>query len=165
MLNKVTLIGRLGADPEVRYMPSGGAVANITLATNFRWKDKQSGEKKESTEWHRVVFFNRLAEIAGEYLKKGGQVYVEGRLQTRKWQDQNGQDRYTTEIIATEMNMLDSRSGGTSSFGGDQAPAEYSASSSSKPAYQSKPSAQPNNAASMPPAPPSYEDFDDDIPF
>ena len=165
MLNKVTLIGRLGADPEVRYMPSGGAVANITLATNFRWKDKQSGEKKESTEWHRVVFFNRLAEIAGEYLKKGGQVYVEGRLQTRKWQDQNGQDRYTTEIIATEMHMLDSRSGGTSSFGGDQAPSEYPASSSSKPAYQPKPSAQPNHSASMPPAPPSYEDFDDDIPF
>ncbi len=164
MLNKVTLIGRLGADPEVRYMPSGGAVANITLATNFRWKDKQSGEKKESTEWHRVVFFNRLAEIAGEYLKKGSQLYVEGRLQTRKWQDQNGQDRYTTEIIATEMHMLDSRSGGTSSFGGDQAPAEYSA-SSSKPAYQPKPSAQPNNSSSMPPAPPSYEDFDDDIPF
>jgi single-strand DNA-binding protein len=164
MLNKVTLIGRLGADPEVRYMPSGGAVANITLATNFRWKDKQSGEKKESTEWHRVVFFNRLAEIAGEYLKKGGQVYVEGRLQTRKWQDQNGQDRYTTEIIATEMNMLDSRSGGTSSFGGDQTPTEYPA-SSSKPAYQPKPSAQPNNSASMPPSPPSYEDFDDDIPF
>ncbi|MEI6268074.1 MAG: single-stranded DNA-binding protein [Methylococcaceae bacterium] len=165
MLNKVTLIGRLGADPEVRYMPSGGAVANITLATNFRWKDKQSGEKKESTEWHRVVFFNRLAEIAGEYLKKGSQLYVEGRLQTRKWQDQNGQDRYTTEIIATEMHMLDSRSGGTSSFGGDQAPAEYSSSSSSKPAYQPKPSAQPNNSASMPPPPPSYEDFDDDIPF
>ena len=165
MLNKVTLIGRLGADPEVRYMPSGGAVANITLATNFRWKDKQSGEKKETTEWQRVVFFNRLAEIAGEYLKKGGQVYVEGRLQTRKWQDQNGQDRYTTEIIATEMHMLDSRSGGTSSFGGDQAPSEYPASSSSKPAYQPKPSAQPNNSASMPPAPPSYEDFDDDIPF
>ncbi|MEY3786994.1 MAG: hypothetical protein RLZ75_1201, partial [Pseudomonadota bacterium] len=110
MLNKVTLIGRLGADPEVRYMPTGGAVANITLATNFRWKDK-AGEKKESTEWHRVVFFNRLAEIAGEYLKKGGQVYVEGRLQTRKWQGQDGQDRYTTEIIATEMHMLDSRSG------------------------------------------------------
>ncbi|MEI6068478.1 MAG: single-stranded DNA-binding protein [Methylococcaceae bacterium] len=164
MLNKVTLIGRLGADPEVRYMPSGGAVANITLATNFRWKDKQSGEKKESTEWHRVVFFNRLAEIAGEYLKKGGQVYVEGRLQTRKWQDQNGQDRYTTEIIATEMHMLDSRSGGTSSFGADQAPAEYPA-ASSKPAYQPKPSAQANNSASMPPSPPSYEDFDDDIPF
>ena len=164
MLNKVTLIGRLGADPEVRYMPSGGAVANITLATNFRWKDK-SGEKKESTEWHRVVFFNRLAEIAGEYLKKGGQVYVEGRLQTRKWQAQDGQDRYTTEIIATEMHMLDSRTGGTANFGGDQAASGYSA-STSKPAYQSKSPAPPSHSDSgMPPSPPAYEDFDDDIPF
>jgi single-strand DNA-binding protein len=165
MLNKVTLIGRLGADPEVRYMPTGGAVANITLATNFRWKDK-AGEKKESTEWHRVVFFNRLAEIAGEYLKKGGQVYVEGRLQTRKWQGQDGQDRYTTEIIATEMHMLDSRSGGTANFGGDQlaSSAEHST-SSSKPAYQSKQPTQSSSAGSMAPPPPSYEDFDDDIPF
>jgi single-strand DNA-binding protein len=165
MLNKVPLIGRLGADPEVRYMPTGGAVANITLATNFRWKDK-AGEKKESTEWHRVVFFNRLAEIAGEYLKKGGQVYVEGRLQTRKWQGQDGQDRYTTEIIATEMHMLDSRSGGTANFGGDQAASstEHST-SSSKPAYQSKQPAQSSSAGSMAPPPPSYEDFDDDIPF
>ena len=159
MLNKVTLIGRLGADPEVLYMPTGGAVANITLATNFRWKDK-AGEKKESTEWHRVVFFNRLAEIAGEYLKKGGQVYVEGRLQTRKWQGQDGLDRYTTEIIATEMHMLDSRTGGTANFGGDQVASGQSA-PSSKPAYQA-----PSNASNtMPPAPPSYEDFDDDIPF
>ena len=164
MLNKVTLIGRLGADPEVRYMPTGGAVANITLATNFRWKDKQSGEKKESTEWHRVVFFNRLAEIAGEYLKKGSQLYVEGRLQTRKWQGQDGQDRYTTEIIATEMHMLDSRSGGTANFGGDQSPGDYSA-PSSKPAYQPQQPAQSNSAGNMPPSPPAYEDFDDDIPF
>ena len=163
MLNKVTLIGRLGADPEVRYMPTGGAVANITLATNFRWKDK-AGEKKESTEWHRVVFFNRLAEIAGEYLKKGGQVYVEGRLQTRKWQGQDGQDRYTTEIIATEMHMLDSRSGGTANFGGDQASAGHSA-QASKPAYQPQQPAQASSAGSMSPPPPSYEDFDDDIPF
>jgi single-strand DNA-binding protein len=160
MLNKVTLIGRLGADPEVRYMPTGGAVANITLATNFRWKDKQTGEKKESTEWHRVVFFNRLAEIAGEYLKKGGQVYVEGRLQTRKWQGQDGQDRYTTEIIATEMHMLDSRSGGTTAFGGDQPPAGYSA-----PSSRPQQPAQQNNSGSMPPSPPAYDDFDDDIPF
>ena len=164
MLNKVTLIGRLGAYPEVRYMPSGGAVANITLATNFRWKDK-SGEKKESTEWHRVVFFNRLAEIAGEYLKKGGQVYVEGRLQTRKWQAQDGQDRYTTEIIATEMQMLDSRTGGTAHFGADQAASGYSA-PSSKPTYQSKSSVPPSHTdGGMPPSPPAYEDFDDDIPF
>lgn len=163
MLNKVTLIGRLGADPEVRYMPNGGAVANISLATNFRWKDKQTGERKESTEWHRVVFFNRLAEIVGEYLKKGGQVYVEGRLQTRKWQDQSGHDRYTTEIIATEMQMLDSRSGGTSHFGNDQPQA-----TDSMPAtQQSHPSPPVNMPSAMPPSPPphTYDDFDDDIPF
>ena len=163
MLNKAILIGNLGADPEVRYMPAGGAVANITLATSMRWKDKQTGEKKEATEWHRVVFFNRLAEIAGEYLKKGSQIYVEGRLQTRKWQDQNGQDRYTTEIIASEMHMLGSRSGGTASFGGDQAPGGYSA-PSAKPANQPQQSAPLSNSASMPP-PPNYDDFDDDIPF
>lgn len=162
MLNKVTLIGRLGADPEVRYMPSGSAVANISLATNFRWKDKQTGEKKESTEWHRVVFFNRLAEIVGEYLKKGGQVYVEGRLQTRKWQDQAGHDRYTTEIIATEMQMLDSRSGGTGHFGSDQPQASHA-----EPAAPSQSTAHTAQPHSMPPAPPpqSYDDFDDDIPF
>jgi single-strand DNA-binding protein len=164
MLNKVTLIGNLGADPEVRYMPAGDAVANITLATSRRWKDKQTGERKEATEWHRVVFYRRLAEIAGEYLKKGSQVYIEGRLQTRKWQGQDGQDRYTTEIIAEEMHMLGSRSGGTSSFGGDQAQPAYSA-SSAKPAYQPKPSAPQNNAPAMPSPPPDYEDFDDDIPF
>lgn len=162
MLNKVTLIGNLGADPEVRYMPTGGAVANITLATTFRWKDKQSGERKEATEWHRVVFYNRLAEIAGEYLKKGRQIYVEGRLQTRKWQGQDGQDRYTTEIIATEMHMLGTRSGGTADFGGDQ-PQSDPAAASSKPSY-STPRPAPTTG-SMPPAPPAYDDFDDDIPF
>ena len=135
MLNKVMLIGRLGADPEVRFLPSGGSVATIRLATSRRWKDKQTGERKEETEWHRVVFFSRLAEIAGEYLKKGSQVYVEGRIRTQKWQGQDGQDRYTTEIVADSMNMLDSRSGGTTEFGGDQPPAGYSA-PSSKPAYQ-----------------------------
>ncbi len=165
MLNKVILIGNLGADPEVRYMPSGGAVVNITLATSMRWKDKQTGEKKEATEWHRVVFFNRLAEIAGEYLKKGSQVYIEGRLQTRKWQDQGGQDRYTTEIIASEMHMLGSRSGGTANFGGDQPQVGYSA-PSSRPASQPQQSAPQQNSASMPPTPPpNYDDFDDDIPF
>jgi len=164
MLNKVTLIGNLGADPEIRYMPNGGAVANITLATTFRWKDKQSGERKDSTEWHRVVFFNRLAEIAGEYLKKGSQVYVEGRLQTRKWQGQDGQDRYTTEIIATEMHMLGSRSGGTASFSGEQ-PAAYAA-QNTKPASQSANRPMPqSNSGSMPSPPPDYDDFDDDIPF
>jgi len=164
MLNKVTLIGNLGADPEVRYMPSGGAVTTIRLATTFRWKDKQSGERRDSTEWHRVVFFNRLAEIAGEYLKKGSQVYIEGRLQTRKWQGQDGQDRYSTEIIAEEMHMLGSRSGGTSSFAGDQGQAAYSP-SSSKPSYQPQPSAPHSGPGSMPPSPPDYDDFDDDIPF
>ena len=163
MLNKVTLIGRLGADPEVRYMSSGGAVANISLATNFRWKDKQTGEKKESTEWHRVVFFNRLAEIVGEYLKKGGQIYVEGRLQTRKWQDQNGQDRYSTEIIASEMQMLDSKSGGTGHFGNEQpAPVQQAQASHSAPPPAS---ATPNFIILPAPPPHNYDDFDDDIPF
>ena len=164
MLNKVTLIGNLGADPEVRYMPTGGAVVNITLATSMRWKDKQSGERKDATEWHRVVFFNRLAEVVGEYLKKGSQIYVEGRLQTRKWQDQNGQDRYTTEIVASEMHMLGSRSGGTADFGGDQSQGGYSA-PQSRPASQSQQSAPQQDSGSMPPAPPNYDDFDDDIPF
>jgi len=121
MLNKVMLIGNLGADPEVRYMPSGDTVTNIRLATSRRWKDRQSGEQRESTEWHRITFFNignfKLAEIAGEYLKKGSKVYVEGRIQTRKWQDNTGQDRYSTEIIADQMQMLDSRAGGTGDFG------------------------------------------------
>lgn len=118
MLNKVTLIGNLGADPEVRYMPSGGAVANVSLATTFRWKDRDTKEKKESTEWHRVVFFNRLAEVVGEYLRKGSQIYIEGRLQTRKWKDKDGIDRYSTEIIATEMNMLGGKSAGGSAVSG-----------------------------------------------
>jgi single-strand DNA-binding protein len=146
MLNKVTLIGNLGADPEVRYMPNGGAVANITLATTMRWKDKQSGEKKEATEWHRIVFYNKLAEIVGQYLKKGAQVYIEGRLQTRKWQDKDGADRYSTEIIASSMNMLGHK------------PVECgSQKSSSNPA--------PPMPENMPPMPQNYGDFDDDIHF
>jgi len=166
MLNKVTLIGNLGADPEVRYLPTGGAVANITLATTMRWKDRQSGERKEATEWHRVVFYNRLAEIAGEYLKKGRQVYVEGRLQTRKWQGQDGQDRYTTEIIANEMHMLGTRSGGTGDFSGDYPaqPQTSHAAPAAKPAYQPPQPAQQHNPGNIPP-PPAYDDFDDDIPF
>jgi single-strand DNA-binding protein len=121
-INKVILVGNLGQDPEVKYMPNGNAVCNITVATSESWKDKNSGEMQERTEWHRVVFFRRLAEIAGEYLKKGSQVYLEGRLQTRKWQDQQGQDRYTTEIIADNMQMLGGggRSGGSAEFGGGQ---------------------------------------------
>jgi len=165
MLNKVTLIGNLGADPEVKYMPTGDAVANITLATSMRWKDRQTGERKESTEWHRVVFFRRLAEIAGEYLKKGSQVYVEGHLRTRKWQDQAGLDRYTTEIVADEMHMLGSRSGGTANMGGDQALSSNNAHAASKPDYSAQPSKPPSNPSNMPPAPPTYDDFDDDIPF
>jgi len=110
-VNKVILVGNLGADPETRYMPSGDAIANIRLATTFRWKDKQTGENKEETEWHRIVFRGRLAEIAGEYLKKGSPVYVEGRIRTRKWQDKEGQDRYTTEIMADNMQLLGSRAG------------------------------------------------------
>jgi single-strand DNA-binding protein len=145
-VNKVILIGNLGQDPEVKYMPNGGAVTNVTVATSETWKDKNTGEQKENTEWHRVVFFRRLAEIAGEYLKKGSKVYIEGKLQTRKWQDQQGNDRYTTEIIANEMQMLDSRGGGGGSNmgGGDY-----------------------NQAPSQPaPAPAGgMDDFDDDIPF
>lgn len=108
-VNKCIIAGRCGQDPETKYMPSGGAVTNVSIATSETWKDKQTGQQQERTEWHRVVFFNRLAEIAGEYLRKGGKVYVEGSLRTRKWQDQNGQDRYTTEIVANELQMLDSR--------------------------------------------------------
>ena len=113
-INKVILVGNLGGDPETRYTASGAAITNITLATSESWRDKQSGETQERTEWHRVVFFNRLAEIAGEYLRKGSKLYVEGSLRTRKWQDQSGQDRYTTEVIANEMQMLDSRGSGGS---------------------------------------------------
>jgi len=150
-VNKVILVGHLGRDPEVRYMPSGGGVANVTLATTDSWKDKQSGEKQERTEWHRVVFFNRLAEIVGEYLKKGSQVYVEGRLQTRKWQDNSGQDRYTTEIVANEMQMLGGRNAGASDFNQDSAPAPAAAAA-----------APPQSTGS---GAGSANDFDDDIPF
>jgi single-strand DNA-binding protein len=153
MLNKVMLIGRLGADPEVRYMPSGDAITNIRLATSRRWKDRNTGERKEETEWHRVVFFAGLAKVAGEYLKKGSQVYVEGRIRTNKWQGQDGQDRYTTEIIADEMHMLDNRSGGPANFSDNSAPPVSS--------YDSRPS----GPAASQPAPASYDDFDDDIPF
>ena len=166
MLNKVMLIGNLGADPEVRYMPNGSAVTTIRLATSRHWKDKQTNEKREETEWHRIIFYNignyKLAEIAGEYLKKGSQVYVEGRLKTRKWQGQDGQDRYTTEIIAEAMTMLGSRSGGTADFGGDQPQSGY-AEPSPRPVHQQ--SAPPNNASMPPSPPPNYDDFDDDIPF
>ncbi len=155
MLNKVMLIGRLGADPEVRYMPNGDAIANIRLATSRRWKDRNTNERKEETEWHRVVFFSGLAKIAGEYLKKGSQVYVEGRIRTQKWQGQDGQERYTTEIVADNMHMLDSKSGGTASYSDNN-------SQPSGGGYDNRPSA-PASAPSSAPA--SYDDFDDDIPF
>lgn len=151
-VNKVILVGNLGQDPETRFLPSGGAVTNVTLATSETWKDKQSGQQQERTEWHRVVFFNRLGEIAGEYLRKGSKVYVEGSLRTRKWQGQDGQDRYTTEIVANEMQMLDSR-------GGDSA-GQYNAPQQQAP---QQPGAQPQTAAQ--PAPGGFDDFDDDIPF
>jgi single-strand DNA-binding protein len=151
-VNKVILVGNLGKDPEVRYSPNGQAVANVTLATSESWKDKTSGEKVEKTEWHRVVFFGRLAEIAGEYLKKGGQIYVEGRLQTRKWQDKDGHDRYTTEIVANEMQMLGSR-GGAGMPSGEPA-AEPAG------AYEAPAAARATGGGKAPPA-----DFDDDIPF
>ena len=152
-VNKVILVGNLGKDPETRYMPNGDQVTNITVATTETWKDKSSGEQKESTEWHRVVFFRRLAEIAGQYLKKGSQVYIEGRLRTRKWQGQDGQDRYTTEIHADEMKMLGKREG----MGGD-GPRESAPSRGGQEGGARKPAAQQ-------PAGGNFNDFDDDIPF
>lgn len=140
-VNKVIVVGNLGQDPETRYMPSGSAVTNLRVATNESWKDKQTGEQKDRTEWHSVAMFGRLAEIAAEYLRKGSQVYIEGKLRTRKWQDKDGNDRYTTEIVADEMQMLGSRSGGG-------APAMSDAPPPSAPRPQS-----------------SGDDFDDDIPF
>ncbi|MDT8384417.1 MAG: single-stranded DNA-binding protein [Gammaproteobacteria bacterium] len=153
-VNKVILIGNLGQDPEVKYMPNGNAVTNVTVATSESWKDKNTGEQKENTEWHRVVFFRRLAEIAGEYLKKGSKVYVEGRLQTRKWQDKDGSDRYTTEIIANEMQMLDGRGAGGAGGGGGGgggAGGGYGQAS--------------GGSSSQAPAGGGMGDFDDDIPF
>ncbi len=148
-INKVIIVGNVGGDPETRYMPSGSAVTNLTVATNESWKDKQTGEKKERTEWHRVAMFNRLAEIAAEYLRKGSQVYIEGKLRTRKWQDKDGQDRYTTEIIADEMQMLGGR-GGSSDFGGGS---------------QGGGGRAPSQGGGNAPPQPGPDDFDDDIPF
>jgi single-strand DNA-binding protein len=160
-INKVILIGNLGNDPETRYMPSGGAVTNITLATSESWKDKQTGQPQERTEWHRVVFFNRLAEIAGEYLRKGSKVYIEGSLRTRKWQDQSGQDRYTTEIVASEMQMLDSKGGGQAQGSYDQSPRPQAA--APRPAAAQGAPAQ--GGAAQPAPAGDFPDFDDDIPF
>ena len=168
-INKVILIGNLGKDPEVRYMPNGSAVATLTVATSETWKDKQTGQAQEKTEWHRVVYFNRLGEIAGEYLKKGSKIYVEGSLRTRKWQDQSGQDRWSTEIVGNELQMLDGK-GSTGStlddsrdFSGfDQFPeASFSSGAPSAPKAPSYPSkkSEPSQPVER------VVDFDDDIPF
>ena len=167
-INKVILIGNLGRDPEVRYTPNGNAVCNVSVATTRQWKNKDSGEKQEETEWHRVVFYDRMAEIAGEYLKKGRSIYVEGRLKTRKWQDKEGKDQYTTEVVASDMQMLGSREG---MGGGGGAPSDDSggyaeggggggqqrAAPASRPAAQ-RPAAAKSSAT-------GFDNMDDDIPF
>ena len=145
-VNKVILVGNLGNDPDMRYTAGGAAVANISVATAESWRDKESGEQQERTEWHRVVFFGRLAEIVGEYLRKGSQIYVEGRLQTRKWTDKDGHDRYTTEIVANEMQMLGGKGGGSAN-------------------YESAPQSQQDNSPAPSSSPTPADDFDDDIPF
>ena len=170
-VNKVIVLGNLGRDPELRYTPSGAAVCNVSIATTRNWKSKDSGERQEETEWHRVVFYDRLAEIAGEYLKKGRPVYVEGRLKTRKWQDKDGRDNYTTEVIAEQMQLLGGREdgggggGGYARGGGDdyghEAPAERQAAPqrpAARPAPQQRPAPAPKPAS-------GFDDMDDDIPF
>lgn len=182
-INKVIIIGNLGADPEVRYMPQGGAVASISVATSESWKDKTTGEQKEQTEWHRVVFYNRLADIAGEYLLKGSKVYIEGKLRTRKWQDQQGIDRYTTEIIAAELQMLDGRPDDQPGSQGYQQPAAQQQRNQppAAPGPRTMPGQQGYQQPQRQPAPAGYQpqmgrnpnrppmeppiDFDDDIPF
>jgi single-strand DNA-binding protein len=155
-VNKVILVGNLGQDPEAKYTQSGMAVVNVSLATTDSWKDKSSGQQQEKTEWHRLVFFGKLAEIASQYLKKGSQVYVEGRLQTRKWQGQDGQDRYTTEVVVSDMQMLGGRGGQGAGQSDTQGGYESQSYDQSPPAnlQESAPSSQPNNGG-----------FDDDIPF
>ena len=156
-INKVIIVGNVGGDPETRYMPSGSAVTNLTIATNESWKDKATGEQKERTEWHRVAMFNRLAEIAAEYLRKGSQVYIEGKLRTRKWQDKGGQDRYTTEIIADEMQMLGGRGGSGGGGGGGQQ-------GGGAPSDRGQQGGGQQGGGNAPPQP-GPDDFDDDIPF
>ena len=175
-VNKVILVGNLGNDPEVKYMPSGGAVVNISIATSEQWKDKQTGERREKTEWHRVVLFNRLGEIAGEYLRKGSKVYIEGRLQTRKW-EKNGVDMYTTEIVGDTMQMLDSRGGGQGAGapqGGGGGYSQPQGGGSSRPQQQPQGGGYDggSNQGGGKPAqgggnqpPPAFDDFEDDIPF
>jgi single-strand DNA-binding protein len=166
-VNKVIVVGNLGRDPETRYSPNGGAICNVRVATTRNWKDKATGEKREETEWHSIVFYDRLAEIAGEYLKKGRAVYVEGRLKTRKWQDKEGQDRYTTEIIATEMQLLGSRDGGG---GGGTGPSDdgggYARESAGAGAGAGRAASGAGaGSGSRKPQPPDLGDMDDDIPF
>jgi single-strand DNA-binding protein len=158
-VNKVILIGNLGRDPEVRYAPSGAAICNVTLATSRQWKDKTSGERQEETEWHRVVFYDRLAEIAGEYLKKGRPVYVEGRLKTRKWTDKDGVDKYTTEIIASEMQLLGGRESAGDDAGGGAERTPRSAPAARAPA------ASPAPGRPTPKSATGFDEMDDDVPF
>ncbi|MCU8386276.1 single-stranded DNA-binding protein [Vibrio vulnificus] len=174
-INKVILVGNLGNDPEIRYMPSGGAVANITVATSETWRDKATGESREKTEWHRVTLYGKLAEVAGEYLRKGSQVYIEGQLQTRKWQDQNGQDRYSTEVVVQGYNGIMQMLGGRQQQGG--APAMGGAPQqqqggwgqpqqpAAQPSYQKQAPAQQQPMQSQPQYNEPPMDFDDDIPF
>ena len=170
-INKVILIGNLGRDPEVRYTPNGAAICNVTIATSRNWKDKNSGEKVEETEWHRVVFFDRLAEIAGEYLKKGRSVYVEGRLKTRKWTDKDGVEKYTTEVMADNMQLLGSREGGG---GGDEGGGGYGRGAQgggggdgerAERPERSAPAARPAASKPAPKSSTGFDDMDDDIPF
>ncbi len=171
-INKVILIGNLGRDPEVRYSPNGSAICNVTIATSRNWKDKNSGEKMEETEWHRVVFFDRLAEIAGEYLKKGRSVYVEGRLKTRKWTDKDGVEKYTTEVMADNMQLLGSREGGGGGGYGDEGGggggySRNQGGGGERPERAER-SAPPQRPPASKPAPKSstgFDDMDDDIPF
>lgn len=160
-VNKVIIVGNLGRDPEVRYTPSGSAVCNVSVASTRNWKNKETGERQEETEWHRVVFYDRLAEIAGEYLKKGRSVYVEGRLKTRKWQDKDGKDQYTTEIIAQEMQMLGGREGGSAS---EERGEDYGGGAPQRSAPAARPAAS-KPAASKPASATGFDNMDDDIPF
>ena len=172
-VNKVILVGNLGRDPEVRYSAEGSAICNISIATTSQWKDRTSGEKREETEWHRVVFYNRLAEIAGEYLRKGRPVYVEGRLRTRKWTGQDGQERFTTEIIAEQMQMLGGRDGDMSGGGGSMGGGEYGGGGGApapqqraqRPAPQQQQQQQQQAPRNTAPMSDNLADMDDDIPF
>ncbi len=163
-INKVILVGNLGRDPETRYMPNGGPVTNVSVATSRAWKDRDTGEAKERTEWHRVVFFNRLAEIAGEYLRRGSKVYIEGELRTREW-EREGQKHFTTEIVANEMQMLDSRGDGPMQSGSSGQSSPSPSSSTASPASSSDSSGSGGQGSNNDYDPPPADDFDDDIPF